>query len=48
MIPDKKWMTLSHFAVITDAVASPYQAVMRAKVKSGDLTTVIEVLRFLG
>ncbi len=38
---DKKGIPLSHFAVIADAVTSPYQAAMRAEVKPGDLTVVI-------
>ena len=40
MVPDRKGVPLSHFAVIADAVTSPYQAAMRAEVKPGDLTIV--------
>jgi len=39
---------LSHFAVIADAVTSPYQAAMRAGVKPGDLTIIIGVTGGLG
>ena len=35
VIPDKKGIPLSHFAVIADAVTSPYQAAMKAEVKPG-------------
>ncbi len=40
LIEDKKGMPLSSFAVIADAVTSPYQAAVRAEVKPGDLTVV--------
>ncbi|NQT31435.1 MAG: 6-hydroxycyclohex-1-ene-1-carbonyl-CoA dehydrogenase [Deltaproteobacteria bacterium] len=39
---------LSHFAVIADAVTSPYQAAMRAEVKPGDLTIIIGITGGLG
>jgi 6-hydroxycyclohex-1-ene-1-carbonyl-CoA dehydrogenase len=48
LIPDKKGIPLSHFAVIADAVTSPYQAAMRAGVKPGDLTIVTGVTGGLG
>ena len=48
VIPDRKGKPLSHFAVIADAVTSPYQAAMRAEVKPGDLTIVIGVTGGLG
>jgi 6-hydroxycyclohex-1-ene-1-carbonyl-CoA dehydrogenase len=32
---------LEHLAVVADAIASPYQAAMRAELKPGDLTIVI-------
>ena len=48
LIPDKKGIPLSHFAVIADAVTSPYQAAMRAEVKPGDLTVVIGTTGGLG
>jgi 6-hydroxycyclohex-1-ene-1-carbonyl-CoA dehydrogenase len=48
VIPDKKGIPLSHFAVIADAVTSPYQAAMRAEVKSGDLTIVVGTTGGLG
>ncbi len=47
-IPDKKGIPLSHFAVIADAVTSPYQAAMRAEVSPGDLTIIIGVTGGLG
>ena len=47
-IPDRKGIPLSHFAVIADAVTSPYQAAMRAEVKPGDLTIVIGTTGGLG
>ena len=47
MVPDRKGVSLSHFAMIADAITSPYQAAMRAEVKPEDLTIVIGVLRFL-
>ena len=47
-IPDKKGIPLSHFAVIADAVTSPYQAAMRAEVKPGDLTIIVGVTGGLG
>jgi len=48
LIPDKKDIPLSHFAVIADAVTSPYQATMRAEVKPGDLTIIIGATGGLG
>lgn len=48
VIPDRKGVPLSHFAVIADAVTSPYQAAMRAGVKPGDLTIIIGVTGGLG
>ena len=48
VIEDKKGIPLSHFAVIADAVTSPYQAAMRAEVKPGDLTVVIGATGGLG
>jgi 6-hydroxycyclohex-1-ene-1-carbonyl-CoA dehydrogenase len=48
VIPDRKGVPLSHFAVIADAVTSPYQAAIKAKVKPGDLTIVIGVTGGLG
>lgn len=48
LIPDKKGIPLSHFAVIADAVTSPYQAAMRAEVKPGDLTVVVGATGGLG
>lgn len=47
-VPDRKGVPLSHFAVIADAVTSPYQAAMRAEVKPGDLTIIIGVTGGLG
>jgi 6-hydroxycyclohex-1-ene-1-carbonyl-CoA dehydrogenase len=41
VIGDKKGLPLESFAVIADAVTSPYQAAMRAEVKPGDLTIVL-------
>jgi len=48
LIPDRKGIPLSHFAVVADAVTSPYQAAMRAEVKPGDLTIVIGATGGLG
>ncbi len=48
LIPDKKGIPLSHFAVIADAVTSPYQAAMRAEVKPGDLTIIVGATGGLG
>jgi 6-hydroxycyclohex-1-ene-1-carbonyl-CoA dehydrogenase len=48
LITDKKELPLSHFAVVADAVTSPYQAAMRAEVKPGDLTIVIGATGGLG
>src|SRR3972149_4522213 len=48
VIPERKGVPLSHFAVIADAVTSPYQAAMRADVKPGDLTIVIGITGGLG
>jgi len=48
VVPDRKGVPLSHFAVIADAVTSPYQAAMRAEVKPGDLTIVTGVTGGLG
>jgi 6-hydroxycyclohex-1-ene-1-carbonyl-CoA dehydrogenase len=48
VIPDKKGIPLSHFAVIADAGTSPYQAAMRAEVKPGDLTIIIGTTGGLG
>jgi len=47
-VPDRQGVPLSHFAVIADAVTSPYQAAMRAEVKSGDLTIIIGATGGLG
>jgi len=47
-IPDRKGIPLSHFAVIADAVSSPYQAARRAAVKPGDLTIIIGATGGLG
>jgi 6-hydroxycyclohex-1-ene-1-carbonyl-CoA dehydrogenase len=48
VIPDRKGVPLAHFAVIADAVTSPYQAAMRAGVKPGDLCIVIGITGGLG
>jgi 6-hydroxycyclohex-1-ene-1-carbonyl-CoA dehydrogenase len=48
VVPDRKGVPLSHFAVIADAVTSPYQAAMRAGVKPGDLTIVTGATGGLG
>jgi 6-hydroxycyclohex-1-ene-1-carbonyl-CoA dehydrogenase len=48
VVPDRKGVPLSHFAVIADAATSPYQAAMRAGVKPGDLTIVTGVTGGLG
>ncbi|MGD9117802.1 MAG: 6-hydroxycyclohex-1-ene-1-carbonyl-CoA dehydrogenase [Dehalococcoidia bacterium] len=48
IIPDRKGVPLAHFAVIADAVTSPYQAAMRAEVKPGDLCIIIGVTGGLG
>jgi 6-hydroxycyclohex-1-ene-1-carbonyl-CoA dehydrogenase len=48
VIPERKGVPLSHFAVIADAATSPYQAAMRAEVKPGDLTIVTGITGGLG
>jgi 6-hydroxycyclohex-1-ene-1-carbonyl-CoA dehydrogenase len=48
VIPDRKGRPLEQFAVIADAVTSPYQAAMRAGVKPGDLTIVLGATGGLG
>jgi len=48
VIPNRKGIPLSHFAVIADAVTSPYQAAMRAEVKPGDLTIIVGATGGLG
>jgi 6-hydroxycyclohex-1-ene-1-carbonyl-CoA dehydrogenase len=48
VVPDRKGVPLSHFAVVADAVTSPYQAAMRAEVKPGDLTIIIGATGGLG
>jgi 6-hydroxycyclohex-1-ene-1-carbonyl-CoA dehydrogenase len=41
IIEDRKGRPLEQFAVIADAVTSPYQAAMRAELKPGDYTIVL-------
>ncbi len=41
VIEDTKGIPLSHYAVVADAVTTPYQAAMRAGFKEGDLAVVI-------
>lgn len=41
VIEDTKGVPLSHYAVVADAVTTPYQAAMRADFKEGDLAVVI-------
>jgi 6-hydroxycyclohex-1-ene-1-carbonyl-CoA dehydrogenase len=41
VIDDRKGLALEQFAVIADAVTSPYQAATRADVKPGDYTIVL-------
>jgi 6-hydroxycyclohex-1-ene-1-carbonyl-CoA dehydrogenase len=41
VIEDTKGLPLSHYAVVADAVTTPYQAAMRADFKEGDLAVVI-------
>jgi 6-hydroxycyclohex-1-ene-1-carbonyl-CoA dehydrogenase len=48
LIEDRKGIPLSHFAVIADAVTSPYQAAIKAQVKPGDLTVVVGTTGGLG
>jgi len=48
LVPDRKGVSLSHFAVVADAVTSPYQAATRAGVKPGDLTIIIGATGGLG
>jgi len=48
LVPDRDGVPLSHFAVIADAVTSPYQAAMRAEVKPGDLTIIVGATGGLG
>jgi 6-hydroxycyclohex-1-ene-1-carbonyl-CoA dehydrogenase len=48
VVPDRKGVPLSYFAVIADAATSPYQAAMRVEVKPGDLTIIIGITGGLG
>ncbi len=48
LVAHRDGVPLSHFAVIADAVTSPYQAAMRAEVKPGDLTIIVGVTGGLG
>ncbi len=48
LVSNRDGVPLSHFAVIADAVTSPYQAAMRAEVKPGDLTIIIGITGGLG
>ncbi len=48
VIDDRKGRPLEQFAVIADAVTSPYQAAVRAGVKPGDLTVVLGTTGGLG
>ncbi len=41
VIEDRKGLPLSHYAVVADAVTTPYQAAMRADLKEGDRVVVI-------
>ncbi len=41
VIEDTKGIALSHYAVVADAVTTPYQAAIRAEFKEGDLAVVI-------
>lgn len=47
-VGDRKAVPLSHLAVAADAVATPYQAAVRAQLKSGDKVIVIGVTGGLG
>ena len=40
IIEDRKGMPLEHFAVVADAITSPYQAAKRANIKAGDLVLI--------
>jgi len=41
VIEDTKGVPLAHYAVVADAVTTPYQAAMRASLQQGDLAVVI-------
>jgi len=41
VIEDRKGMPLEHFAVVADAITSPYQAAKRAEISPGDNVVVI-------
>jgi 6-hydroxycyclohex-1-ene-1-carbonyl-CoA dehydrogenase len=41
VVGDTKGLPLSHYAVVADAVTTPYQAAMRAEFKEGDVAVVI-------
>jgi len=41
VIEDRKGMPLEHFAVVADAITSPYQAAKRAEISEGDCVIVI-------
>lgn len=40
IIEDRKGMPLEHFAVVADAITSPYQAAKRADIQAGDLVLI--------
>jgi 6-hydroxycyclohex-1-ene-1-carbonyl-CoA dehydrogenase len=41
VVEDRKGMPLEHFAVVADAITSPYQAAKRAEISEGDFVVVI-------
>ena len=48
VIEDRKGMPLEHFAVVADAITSPYQAAKRAEISPGDNVVVIGATGVLG
>ena len=48
IIEDRKGMPLEHFAVVADAITSPYQAAKRAELSEGDHVVIIGATGGLG
>ncbi|MFH1091734.1 MAG: 6-hydroxycyclohex-1-ene-1-carbonyl-CoA dehydrogenase, partial [Pseudomonadota bacterium] len=48
LMDDLKGLPLSHYAVVADAVTTPYQAAMRAEIKPGDLVMIFGAVGGVG
>ncbi|MFH1090656.1 MAG: alcohol dehydrogenase catalytic domain-containing protein, partial [Pseudomonadota bacterium] len=48
LIDDLQGLPLSHYAVVADAVTTPYQAAMRAEIKAGDLVMIFGAVGGVG